>query len=373
MTLKTVLVTGGTGSFGKTMVRRLLSQPDVGEIRILSRDEWKQEDMRIQMARPELKFHIGDVRSRESVDFAMRGVALVFHAAALKQVPSCEFFPMQAVATNIVGSSNVIESAVENGVECVVCLGTDKAVEPVNAMGMTKAMMEKVAQAAARQLGPEAPTRICSVRYGNVMYSRGSVIPLFIKQIKSGQPITITEPRMTRFMMPLSESVALVDFAFMHARQGDVFINKAPACTIQVLVQALQRLFGSSVPVKRIGIRHGEKMHETLASAEELRRSEDLGDYYRISMDARDLNYSKFFTEGDTEQAEVEEFGSGNTQLLGTEEMEDLLLTLPEVRNELGMICEEFDGSNPSSDSAGEVAKQPSVDDGKSSKVLEKR
>lgn len=339
MKKKTVLVTGGTGSFGKTMVKQLLQNPEVGEIRILSRDEWKQEEMRLQLSRPELKFHIGDVRSRESVDAAMRGVDLVFHAAALKQVPSCEFFPMQAVQTNILGSSNVIESAIAHKAECVVCLGTDKAVEPVNAMGMTKAMMEKVAQAASRQLGP-GDTRVCSVRYGNVMYSRGSVIPLFVQQIKNNQPITVTEPRMTRFMMALSESVALVNFAFQHAEQGDIFINKAPACTIQTLIDALQALFNTRVEVKRIGIRHGEKMHEILASAEELRRSEDLGDYYRISMDSRDLNYSKFFTEGDPHLREFEDFGSNNTTLLNVTEMQELLLTLPEIRQELGMINE---------------------------------
>ncbi len=350
MKTKTVLVTGGTGSFGRTMVKQLLRQPDVREIRILSRDEWKQEEMRIQLARPELKFHIGDVRSRESVDAAMRGVDLVFHAAALKQVPSCEFFPMQAVQTNIIGSSNVIESAVAHKAECVVCLGTDKAVEPVNAMGMTKAMMEKVAQAASRQLGPN-DTRICSVRYGNVMYSRGSVIPLFVQQIKSNKPITVTEPQMTRFMMALSESVALVNFAFQHARQGDIFINKAPACTIQTLIDALKGLFDSRVEVIRIGIRHGEKMHEILASAEELCRSEDLGDYYRISMDSRDLNYSKFFTEGDPHQTMLQDFGSNNTTLLNVSEMQELLLTLPEIRQELGMIGgDDADVSSPPPD-----------------------
>lgn len=345
---KIALVTGGTGSFGKTMVKHLLKQDDIGEIRILSRDEWKQEEMRIQLARPELKFYIGDVRSRESVDNAMRNVDWVFHAAALKQVPSCEFFPMQAVQTNIIGSYNVLESAIANESECVVCLSTDKAVEPVNAMGMTKAMMEKVAQAAARQLGSESQTRVCAVRYGNVMYSRGSVIPLFIEQIKKNKPITVTEPKMTRFMMPLSESVALVNFAFTHAMQGDIFINKAPACTIQVLIDALKKLFDSSIEVRRIGIRHGEKMHETLASAEELRRAEDLGDYFRIAMDARELNYSKFFTEGDPLQSALEDFGSNNTDLLGVPEMEELLLTLPEVRAELGMISECDNDASPS-------------------------
>jgi len=349
ITGKTVLVTGGTGSFGQTMVQLLLSQNNVKEIRILSRDEWKQEDMRIKLASPKLKFYIGDVRSRSSVDSAMRDVNLVFHAAALKQVPSCEFFPMQAVHTNIIGSSNVIESAIEHGAECLVCLGTDKAVGPVNAMGMTKAMMEKVAQAASRQLGPN-DTRICSVRYGNVMYSRGSVIPLFVKQIKQSLPLTVTEPLMTRFMMPLVDSVALVNFAFENAKQGDIFVKKAPSCTIQVLVDALKNLFNSSSEVKRIGIRHGEKMHETLASAEELRRADDMGDYFRFNMDTRDLNYNKFFTEGDTELEFVGDFSSDNTQLLSVDEMEELLLTLPEIRRDLGMITCEEDSLPPSNE-----------------------
>lgn len=333
---KIVLVTGGTGSFGRTMVKHLLGDPNVTEIRILSRDEWKQEEMRLEINSDKLKCYIGDVRSRDSVNNAMHGVNLVFHAAALKQVPSCEFFPMQAVQTNILGSSNVIDSAIDNNVSCIVCLGTDKAVSPVNAMGMTKAMMEKVVQAAARQLG-KSETRVCSVRYGNVMYSRGSVIPLFIKQIKSKSPITVTELNMTRFMMPLRDSITLVKFAFEHAEQGDVFIQKAPSATIQTLIDALQSLFKSNCEVRRIGIRHGEKMHEILASAEELRRSEDLGDYYRISMDARDLNYSKFFTDGDPQQKEYEDFGSHNTELLNVEQMKELLLTLPEIRRDLGM------------------------------------
>jgi UDP-N-acetylglucosamine 4,6-dehydratase/5-epimerase len=333
---KIVLVTGGTGSFGRTMVKHLLQDPEVTEIRILSRDEWKQEEMRIEINSERLRCYIGDVRSRQSVDNAMHGVDLVFHAAALKQVPSCEFFPMQAVQTNILGSANVIDSAIEHQVRCIVCLGTDKAVAPVNAMGMTKAMMEKVVQAAARQVGPSS-TRVCSVRYGNVMYSRGSVIPLFIKQIKSNQPLSVTEPNMTRFMMPLRDSITLVKFAFEHAEQGDIFIQKAPSATIQTLVDALKSLFNSTSEVRRIGIRHGEKMHEVLASAEELRRSEDMGSYFRISMDARDLNYSKFFTDGDPQQREYEDFGSHNTTLLTVQQMKDLLLTLPEIRRDLGM------------------------------------
>lgn len=334
---KTVLVTGGTGSFGRTMVKQLLRN-GCREIRILSRDEWKQEEMRIQLADPRLKFHIGDVRSRDSVDNAMRGVDLVFHAAALKQVPSCEFFPLEAVQTNVLGSSNVIESAIKNYVECVVCLGTDKAVHPVNAMGLTKAMMEKVVQAAARRLGSSSETRVCSVRYGNVMYSRGSVIPLFIRQIKQNQPLTVTELLMTRFMMPLDESVALVEFAFEHAQQGDVFIKKAAAATIETLVIALKNLFESDVPVHRIGMRHGEKMHESLASAEELRRAEDMDDYFRIRMDDRDLDYSKYVTKGDPDLENSVDYSSNTTDLLNVSEMEELLISLPEIKKELGLI-----------------------------------
>jgi UDP-N-acetylglucosamine 4,6-dehydratase/5-epimerase len=334
---KTVLVTGGTGSFGKTMVKHLL-QRGCREIRILSRDEWKQEEMRIQLADYRLKFHIGDVRCRESVDNAMRGVDLVFHAAALKQVPSCEFFPLQAVQTNILGSSNVIESAIQNYVECVVSLGTDKAVYPVNAMGLTKAIMEKVVQAAARRLGNTSETRLCSVRYGNVMYSRGSVIPLFVRQIKQNLPLTVTEPLMTRFMMPLDESVALVEFAFENAQQGDVFIKKAASATIETLVEALKNLFESTSTMKRIGMRHGEKMHETLASAEELRRAEDMGDYFRIRMDDRDLDYSKYVTQGDPELEHIDDYSSHTTDLLSVSEMEELLISLPEIKEELGLI-----------------------------------
>jgi UDP-N-acetylglucosamine 4,6-dehydratase/5-epimerase len=337
---KTVLVTGGTGSFGCTMVKQLLRK-GCREVRVLSRDEWKQEEMRIKLADSRLKFYIGDVRCRDSVDNVMRGVDLVFHAAALKQVPSCEFFPLQAVQTNILGSSNVIESAIQNYVECVVCLGTDKAVYPVNAMGMTKALMEKVVQAAARRISSSSETRICSVRYGNVMYSRGSVIPLFVRQIKQNKPLTVTEPLMTRFMMPLDESVALVEYAFDHAEQGDIFIKKAVSATIETLVQALKNLFGSTSTVTRIGMRHGEKMHEMLASAEELRRAQDMGDYFRIRMDDRDLDYSKYVTEGDPELETNEDYSSHTTQLLSVSEMEELLVSLPEIRQELGMITAE--------------------------------
>ena len=330
---KTVLITGGTGSFGKTMANYLLDR-GCKEIRVLSRDEAKQEEMRIAYGRPELKFYIGDVRDRQSVDKAMRGVDLVFHAAALKQVPSCEFFPLEAVKTNILGSQNVIDSAVEAGVKSVVCLSTDKAVMPVNAMGMTKALMEKTAQAASRQLG-EGETTVSCVRYGNVMCSRGSVIPLFIKQIKEGKPLTITEASMTRFMLSLPEAIELVNFAFENARQGDIFIKKAPACTVKLLAETLLEMFDADNELRVIGMRHGEKLYETLASREELRRSEDMGDYYRVSFDDRDLNYGKYFTEGDVEEAAVDDYHSHNTYQLNKQELKELLLTLPEVRDAL--------------------------------------
>ena len=328
-----VLVTGGTGSFGKTMVKKLLEE-GYKEIRILSRDEAKQEEMRISYSRPELKFYIGDVRDRAAVDKAMKGVDLVFHAAALKQVPSCEFFPMEAVKTNIIGSQNVIDSAVDAGVKSLVCLSTDKAVMPVNAMGMSKAMMEKVAQASSRQLA-DNDTVISCVRYGNVMCSRGSVIPLFIKQIKEGKPLTLTEPTMTRFMLSLNDAIELVAFAFENASQGDIFIKKAPACTVQLLAETLLEIFEASTEIQVIGWRHGEKLYETLASAEELLRSQDMGEYYRVSYDNRDLNYAKFFTEGDVEEANTEDYHSHNTYQLTKEELKDLLLTLPEVQEAL--------------------------------------
>lgn len=330
---KTVLITGGTGSFGKTMARSLLLKGGY-EIRILSRDEAKQEEMRIAYARPELKFYIGDIRDRAAVDKAMKGVDLVFHAAALKQVPSCEFFPMEAVKTNIIGSQNVIDSAVDAGVKSLVCLSTDKAVMPVNAMGMSKAMMEKVAQASSRQLC-DNDTVISCVRYGNVMCSRGSVIPLFIKQIKEGKPLTLTEPTMTRFMLSLNDAIELVSFAFENASQGDIFIKKAPACTVQLLAETLLEIFEGSNEIRVIGWRHGEKLYETLASAEELLRSQDMGEYYRVSYDNRDLNYAKFFTEGDVEEANTEDYHSHNTYQLSKEELKDLLLTLPEVQEAL--------------------------------------
>lgn len=330
---KTALITGGTGSFGKTMTGQLLKK-GYGEVRIFSRDEWKQEEMRVRMAENRLKFYIGDVRNRASVDAAMEGVDLVFHAAALKQVPSCEFFPIEAVQTNVLGSHNVIESAVKAKAECVVCLGTDKAVYPVNAMGMTKALMEKTAQAIARRL-KESDTRVCSVRYGNVMCSRGSVIPLFVQQIKDRAPLTITDPKMTRFMLPLRDSVELVEFAFEHGRQGDVFIKKAPACTIGDLAKAILELFQSNCEIKAIGMRHGEKLHETLASVQEIRRAEDMGSFLRIQMDDRDLNYSKYFTEGNVLEAEVRDYDSDSTAQLSLAEVKELLLSLPEIQAEL--------------------------------------
>jgi UDP-glucose 4-epimerase len=330
---KTILITGGTGSFGHELLRTIIDK-DYKEVRIFSRDELKQEHMRIQLNNPKVKFYIGDVRDRDSVDNAMEGVDLVFHAAALKQVPSCEFFPMQAVMTNIVGSHNVVESGIQHKVESVVCLGTDKAVMPVNAMGMTKALMEKVAQAACRGLS-ETDTRVCSVRYGNVMCSRGSVIPLFIKQIKENKPITVTEPGMTRFLLPLPEAIGLVLFAFKNGKQGNLFIKKSPACTVADLATALKELFKSEVPVKTIGIRHGEKIYETLATTEELRRADDMGEYFRVRMDGRDLNYNKYFTEGDKKEALLEDYTSHNTERLTVKQVKQLLMRLPEVVAEL--------------------------------------
>jgi len=330
---KCILVTGGTGSFGKTVAKALLSS-GCGEVRVLSRDEEKQDAMRHETDDPRMRFYIGDIRDRSSVDNAMGGADLVFHAAALKQVPSCEFFPIEAVRTNVLGSSNVIDSSVAHGVESVVCLGTDKAVYPVNAMGMTKALMEKVAQAAARRLTSDN-TIVTSVRYGNVMYSRGSVIPLFVRQIREGKPITITEPSMTRFMLPLTDAVDLVFFAMQHANQGDVFVKKAPACSIADLVTALKELFNADNEVRVIGMRHGEKIYETLASSEELRNSEDMGDYYRLSMDDRDLNYAKYFTEGDVEEVNTDDYHSHNTEQLDVAGVKELLLRLPEINNEL--------------------------------------
>lgn len=335
MEIRKVLITGGTGSFGKTMLRGLL-ETGVEEVRVLSRDEEKQDALRNDLRDARVRFFIGDIRDRESVERAVRGVDCVFHAAALKQVPSCEFFPMEAVRTNVTGSENVLRASVAAGVRSVVCLSTDKAVFPVNAMGMSKAMMEKVAQSIARSLGPNAETTISMVRYGNVMCSRGSAIPLFINQIKSGRPITVTEPLMTRFLMPLRDSVALVHHAFNHARQGDLFIRKAPASTIADLVTALKELFArADHPVEIIGWRHAEKLYETLASAQELTQSEDMGDYYRIEMDARDLNYTPYFSEGDREVVQHEDYHSHNTHRLSVHEIKELLMSLPEVSSEV--------------------------------------
>jgi UDP-glucose 4-epimerase len=333
---KTVLITGGTGSFGSTVVRQLVHR-DCKQIRVLSRDEAKQDDMRNSLLGHggNVRFYIGDVRDQVSVKAAMRGADLVFHAAALKQVPSCEFFPLEAVATNVLGSANVIRAAVAAGVQTVVLLSTDKAVYPINAMGMSKALMEKVGQAAAREADGTS-TRVCTVRYGNVMYSRGSVIPLFVKQLKDGEPLTVTEPAMTRFLMPLTHAVDLVEYALLMARQGDLFVRKAPASTVADLATAVQNVFDKQVGVSHIGIRHGEKMYETLATAQELRLAEDLGDYYRIPLDDRDLNYAKYFSEGDDEVADLDDFHSHNAQRLSVPEVEDLLLTLPQISSVVG-------------------------------------
>jgi UDP-glucose 4-epimerase len=331
---KKILITGGTGSFGQEFLKKIVKH-DFSEIRIFSRDELKQELMRNELDNPKVKFYIGDVRHRGSVSRVMKDVDLVFHAAALKQVPSCEFFPMQAVLTNIIGSNNVIEEAIKYKVKNVVCLSTDKAVYPINAMGMSKALMEKVAQAMSINLKKDGDTIISCVRYGNVMFSRGSVIPLFVKEIKENKPITITEPGMTRFMLTLKSAIDLVMFAFNNSRQGDIFIKKAPACTIMDLAMALKNIFNAKVQIKKIGIRHGEKIYETLASIEELRKTEDMGDYFRVKMDDRDLNYNKYFTEGDLETTSLEDYTSHNTYRLSADEVEELLLTLPEIKCEL--------------------------------------
>jgi UDP-N-acetylglucosamine 4,6-dehydratase len=330
---RTILITGGTGSFGNELLRGVLWH-DCKEVRIFSRDELKQEHMRNELSNQKVKFYVGDVRDRASVDHAMRGVDMVFHAAALKQVPSCEFFPMQAILTNIIGSHNVIEGAIQHRVSSVVCLSTDKAVYPVNSMGMTKALMEKLAQASTRVL-PTDGTTISCVRYGNVMCSRGSVIPLFIKQIKEKKGITITDPGMTRFLLPLKRAIDLVIFAFTNAQQGNTFIQKAPACTVLDLAVALKNIFQSEVPLNTIGIRHGEKIYETLATIEELRKSDDMGDYYRLRMDERDLNYDKYLVEGEKKDERMEDYTSHNTERLNVKELEALLLTLPEVTREL--------------------------------------
>lgn len=329
------LITGGTGSFGKTMLANLLETTE-DEIVILSRDEEKQDALRNSLRSSRVRYRIGDIRDRKSVDDAMKGVSHVFHAAALKQVPSCEFFPMQAMKTNVEGSANVIDSAIAHEVESVVCLSTDKAVFPINAMGISKAMMEKTAQAAARELGSDGLTRISCVRYGNVMCSRGSVIPLFMRQIGEGKPITLTVPEMTRFLMPLVDSVSLVRFAFENARQGDLFIRKAAASSMADLLTAIKNIMGKpDHPVESIGWRHGEKLFETLASSQELSTAEDLGDYWRLQTDLRGLDYKPFFSEGDQSKVEHDDFHSHNAQQLTVPEIESLLLSLPEVSNTL--------------------------------------
>ena len=330
---KTILVTGGTGSFGGYFVNFLLDK-NFEEIRVFSRDELKQEEMRLKFQNPKIKFHIGDVRDRDSVDDVMAGVDYVFHAAALKQVPTCEFFPMQATQTNVLGSQNVINSAIRHGVSRVVCLSTDKAVYPVNALGITKALMEKVVQSTSRKL-LEGQTILTLVRYGNVLFSRGSVIPLFMKLIKEKKPLTVTEPGMTRFLLPLKEAINLVGFALGNGKQGDIFVRNAPSCSVGDLAQALKNILGSDSEIKTIGMRHGEKMHETLASREELLRSEDMGEYLRLSMDNRDLNYNKYLSEGDRKFEKVEDYTSENTTQLTVKEIEEMLLEQPEIISEL--------------------------------------
>ena len=331
---KTLMITGGTGSFGNAVLNRLL-KTDIKEIRIFSRDEKKQEDMRIHFNNPKLKFYIGDVRDYQSVDAAMKGVHYIFHAAALKQVPSCEFYPMEAVKTNILGAENVMNAAIAHNVERVVVLSTDKAVYPINAMGMSKAMMEKLMVAKSR-LRSKGETVFCATRYGNVMASRGSVIPLFINQIKEGRTITITEPTMTRFMMSLEDSVDLVFYAFKHGHQGDIFVQKSPGATIDVLARALKELFNSKSEIRYIGIRHGEKLYESLVSCEEMSKAEDLEKYYRIPADKRDLNYAKFFVEGHPEIVSLDDYTSHNTERLDIKQVKELLLKLP-------FIMEQFD------------------------------
>ena len=333
---KVLLITGGTGSFGNAVLRRFLNS-DIKEIRIFSRDEKKQDDMRHQLQNPKVKFYIGNVRDRQSVDGVMHGVDYVFAAAALKQVPSCEFFPLQAVQTNVIGTDNVLESAIAHGVKNVVVLSTDKAAYPINAMGISKAMMEKVAIAKGRALGEGAVTTICCTRYGNVMASRGSVIPLWVDQIKSGKPITVTDPNMTRFMMTLDDAVDLVMYAFEHGHNGDLFVQKAPAATLEVLAAALKQLYKTDTEVKVIGTRHGEKLYETLVTREEMAKAIGMGDYYRIPCDNRDLNYDKFFTEGNEDMARIEDYHSHNTARLDVEGMKELLLKLRFIRENLGL------------------------------------
>lgn len=329
---KTLLITGGTGSFGNAVLDRFL-KTDIGEIRIFSRDEKKQDDMRHQYKNDKIKFYIGDVRNLAGIREAMHGVDYVFHAAALKQVPSCEFFPLEAVQTNVIGTDNMLSAAIESGVKKVICLSTDKAAYPINAMGTSKAMMEKIVVAKARTVSPDK-TAICCTRYGNVMCSRGSVIPLFIDQIKSGAPLTLTEPSMTRFIMSLDEAIDLVLYAFEHAQTGDIVVQKAPACTIEILAQAVKELFDAQTPNKVIGIRHGEKLYETLLTKEEAAHAQDMGNFYRVPADKRELNYEQYFTEGNPQAVLLDEFNSNNTQQLDITQVKEKLLKLSYIQNE---------------------------------------
>ena len=338
---RVLLITGGTGSFGNAVLNRFL-KTDIGEIRIFSRDEKKQDDMRhdFQARMPEvankIKFYIGDVRNKSTLKYAMKGVDYVFHAAALKQVPSCEFFPMEAVKTNVIGTDNTLDAAIEAGVKCVICLSTDKAAYPINAMGITKAIEEKIAVAKSRLSGD---TKICCTRYGNVMCSRGSVIPLWIDQIRKGNPITLTEPKMTRFIMSLEEAVDLVLFAFEHGKNGDILVQKAPACTIRTQAEAVCELFGGKKEdIKVIGIRHGEKMYETLLTKEEAAKAIDMGNFYAVPADNRDLNYDKYFKEGDVKRVTIQEFNSDNTHRLNLEETKAKIASLEYIQNELNGI-----------------------------------
>ena len=333
---KTLLIPGGTGSFGNAVLRRFLNS-DVKEIRIFSRDEKKQDDMRHELQNPKVKFYIGNIRDRQAIDSAMTGVDYIFSAAALKQVPSCEFFPLEAVQTNVLGTNNVLESAIAHGVKNIVVLSTDKAAYPINAMGISKAMMEKVAIAKGRNLGQDATTTICCTRYGNVMGSRGSVIPLWIDQIKTNKPITITNPEMTRFMMTLDDAVDLVIYAWQHGMNGDLFVQKAPAATLVTLATALKELYNSDAEVKIIGTRHGEKLYETLVTREEMAKAEDMGDYFRIPCDTRDLNYDKYFNEGSEKINEVDTYHSHNTRRLDVAGMKELLKKLKLIRQDLGL------------------------------------
>jgi len=328
---KTLLITGGTGSFGNAVLKRFIDS-DIGEIRIFSRDEKKQDDMRHEWQSNKLKFYIGDVRDKRSVDSVMKGVDFIFHAAALKQVPSCEFFPMQAVRTNVLGTENVLDSAIQHKVKRIVVLSTDKACYPINAMGISKAMMEKVAIAKGRALGEKAETTICVTRYGNVMASRGSVIPLWIDQIISNKDITITDPNMTRFMMTLEDAVDLVLFAFNNGHNGDLYVQKAPAATLETLVNALKELYHANTTVRMIGTRHGEKLYESLVTREEMAKAIDAGNYYRIPCDERDLNYNKYFVEGEKDISKIEDYNSHNTRRLNCDGMKELLLKLDLVK-----------------------------------------